>query len=140
MLTFEPTFRTLLLKKIRGLTEDQLFAYEGLVALRLELVQTLERTPNQTDEDKRQRTLLEQQIKRAGNLAYDIIKDFEKKFIALHELWVARQGFALQQGNYFQSPFNWRKFVCYCSSWWDYRKSQVKTVAPFRGKKQGRDK
>ena len=130
MLTFDPAFRTLLLKRIRGLTDEQLTAYEGLVALRHELIQMLERDP----ENQR----LRQQIEQAGNRAYDQIKQFKDQFDALHDLWIARRRFALQQSNYFQFPMNldwkrlfihWRKLYCYGLTWLDYRLVQVKTSA-----------
>jgi hypothetical protein len=133
MLTFEPAFRTLLLKKIRGLTDEQLTTYEALVALRHELIQMLERDP------KNER--LPKQIEQAGNRAYDQIKKLEDQFNALHELWIARRRLALQQSNYFQVPFNldwkrffihWRKLYCYGLTWLDYRLVQVKTWATLQ--------
>jgi len=131
MLTFAPAFRTLLLKRIRGLTDAQLTAYEALVALRHELIQLKARDPQNAER-------LQKQIDQAGNRAYDQIKNYKDQFEALHELWVARQGFALQQSNYFQLPLNldwkrafinWSKLVCYGKTWLNYRLVQVKTGA-----------
>ena len=83
MLTFEPAFRTLLLKKIRGLTDEQLTVYEGLVALRHELSQMLKHDPKSVR--------LQDQIKQAGNRAYAQIEEFSEQIDALHELWIARR-------------------------------------------------
>lgn len=130
MLTFDPAFRTLLLKRIRGLTDEQLTAYEGLVALRQELSQMLERDPRNAR--------LQKQIRQAENRAYDQIKCFKNQFDVLHELWIARRRLALQQSNYFQFPINldwkrffihWRKCFCYGKTWVNYRFVQVKTGA-----------
>jgi hypothetical protein len=119
MLTFNPAFRTLLLKRIRGLTDAQLIAYEALVALRHELLQIQRRDPQQ---DGR----LQKQIDQAGNRAYDQIKEFKDQFDAVHRLWVDRQTKALQQGNYFQFPFDRlinlsKKLFYFCSKWWHQR-------------------
>jgi len=133
MLTFAPPFRTLLLKRIRGLTDAQLTAYEALVALRHELIQMLNR-----EDDPDKVGILKKQIQQAGNRAYDQIKAFKDQIDALHDLWVARQTLALQQSNYFQFPLNlnwkplfidWRKLYCYGLAWLDYRLTQVKTGA-----------
>lgn len=127
MEALNPAFRTLLLKKIRGLTDEQLSAYEGLVALRLELTQMLERNPY----DQR----LQRQIEQAGKRAYEIISRFENEFNVLHNLWVKRQRQALRQGNYFQFPFNLinnslKKFICYCSTRWHGRGKQTHDKRP----------
>lgn len=131
MLTFAPAFRTLLLKRIRGLTNAQLTAYEALVALRHELIQLKARDPKNAGR-------LQKQIDRAGDRAHDQIKEYKAQFEALHDLWVARQTLALQQSNYFQFPLNlnwkrlfidWRKLYCYGLAWLDYRLVQVKTGA-----------
>ena len=129
MLTFDPAFRTLLLKRIRGLTNEQLTAYEALVALRHELIQMKER-------DKENAGRLQKHIDQAGNRAYDQIKEVKDQMDALHDLWIARRIVALRQTNYFQLPFNldwkrafidWRKLYCYGLAWWDYRLVQIET-------------
>lgn len=129
MLTFAPAFRTLLLKRIRGLTDKQLTAYEALVALRHELIQIKER-----DEENAGR--LQKQIDQAENRAYDQIKAFKDQIDALHDLWMTQQSLALQQSNYFQIPFNldwksafinWGKLYCYGLAWLDYRLTQIGT-------------
>ena len=113
MLTLEPGLRTLLLTRIRGLNDEQLKAYEGLVALQLELQQRLRANPEN-------RKVQEQ-----------------NEFNALYDLWLARRRKALSQGNYFQVPRNWKALVRYCSSWWHYRKSQLKTVRMSRQRDKG---
>ncbi len=130
MLTFDPAFRTLLLKRIRGLTDEQLATYEGLVALRHELGQMLQHDS--------QNVRLQDQIKQAGNRAYAQIQKFSEQIDALHELWIARRRLALQQSNYFQFPLNldwkrffihWSKCFCFGKAWLNYRLVQVKTGA-----------
>ena len=129
MLTLEPGLRTLLLTRIRGLNDEQLKAYEGLVALQLELQQRLRANP----ENRK----VQEQIDRAGQLAYQAIAQYQNEFNALYDLWLARRRKALSQGNYFQVPRNWKALVRYCSSWWHYRKSQLKTVRMSRQRDKG---
>lgn len=155
MLPFDSAFEGLLLKRIRGLKIEDLQKYEGLLALQVELSQTLKIYEFETGyelqwPDNRERyeseeewkkyvatqkegfkDLLKKQIARAETLAQEIIKPFAKEFNALHALWIARRGLALRQGNYFQLPFSLQKLGRYVSAWGRYRKTQVQTGLTF---------
>jgi len=138
MLIFDPAFRTLLLKRIRGLTNENLSAYEGLTALQVELIQILRTVEPEivvVRKVKRPygkigykkirkknpvREGLIEQIKEAERRAHDIIKDFEKEFNALHKLWIARRRFALQRGNYFPIPLSLGKLRLWKLDWWKF--------------------
>jgi hypothetical protein len=128
MQPFDTTFRTLLSKKICGLTNENLAAYEGLLGLQVELTQTRRIWENElrTAEENQNKEFAEycrqrindlrKQIIRAGRLAHQIIGPFEKEFNALHKLWIARRRLALQHGNYVQFPFisfYWKRPICW---------------------------
>lgn len=143
MIGFDHAFRTLLLKKIRGLTNEGLLKYEGLLALQRELIQDYEvikfecgyeqqwpgnRAQCQTEKDwrnyvdgeKRKRLdRLKKQIQGAGTLAHKTIEPYKDQFNELHGLWIARRQLALQQGNYFQGPFS-THFGCHLLTWFAY--------------------
>ncbi|MGH7596556.1 MAG: hypothetical protein ACREOI_09395, partial [bacterium] len=134
MIGFDHAFRNLLLKRIRKLNNEKLLAYEGLVALELELIQSweilqfergYEQYLNEPKKDKQ--TRLEKQIATAHDRAQNIFKDFKDEFNALHELWIARRRLALLQGNYFQIPFGGGKLGGYLKTWRDYRLVQAQT-------------
>jgi hypothetical protein len=138
MLTFDHAFRNLLLNRIRGLTNENLLKYEGLVALQIELVQAwevlqFEKGYDQFLNEPREVKLarLRRQIERAEELAHEIIQPFEKEFKALHALWIARRRLALRQGNYLQIPFGVEKLGSYLFAWVNYRQVQLKTCFTF---------
>jgi hypothetical protein len=163
MTPLHPTFRELVLRRIRRLDRLDLQRYESLLALRLDLVHHSSLAPaddnNPDVNGKAQRgkgkypkqrpygklpectppppvprRKIEELITQATTEANSIIAPHRTRFDALHDLWVARRQLALQQGNMLSIPTDWEGLKNLIVAILRYWRVQVKTYLILTGK------
>jgi hypothetical protein len=149
MTPFHPTFRRLLRRNIPQLKDEDLNRHEGLFALRHHLVlekhigsREYEPPTKQLKKGRQKREKpqqdqpphqeppekgIDKDIAQATEQAQAIFVPYAREYEASLRLWVARRQLMLQQSNFFQIPFSWRRFKRLVAAIWNYRNVQLAT-------------
>ncbi len=110
MTSLHPSFRRLILENLSELDSEKLNRYEGLLALRLELVHQRSLTPASIlgkglrPVVTATRGEIDALIRKTTEQANRIIAPVRTEFDALHKLWMARRNLAFRQGGFLQIP------------------------------------
>jgi len=108
MTSLHPSFRRLILENLSELDSEKLNRYEGLLALRLELVHQRSLAPASIKGEglgpTATRGEIDALIRKTTEQANSIIAPVRMEFDALHKLWMARRNLAFRQGGFLQIP------------------------------------
>ncbi len=137
MMPFPLTFRRLLLKYFPKLPPAALDRHESLFAYRLQLQHEKGIAPPDVDIKKQPpdpsqsvQQHIDDTIRRVNEESAKIWKEngiSKADFDRVHELWVKRREFALQQRRFFQFPLSGK----YLKAWKDYRTAQAKALPVY---------
>lgn len=155
MTPLHPDFRRLVRKYIPQLNAEDLARYEGLIALRLDLLQQRSLVPGRQSEDlgvsKKStpgrpagavssspapgspREEVDAFIDRITRAANDILAGVRKEFDAVHRLWLARRQLAYKQGGLLQIPVSWEKLTGFLGALGNYYRTQAATFPILLG-------
>jgi len=158
MTPLHPRFRRLVRKYIPQLDNEDLDRYDGLVALRLELLEQRSLLPPKPPEEeppdirsagrKRQqgessafpaagspREELDAFIDRVTRAANAILAGVREEFDAVHRLWMARRQLAYKQGGLLQIPTSWEELTGFVGALFNYYRVQASTFPILLGKR-----
>jgi len=127
MTPFNISFRKLLRKYIPQIDNEQLDKHESLFAARTQLMNDIKII----DERKWQNylsQLKQHPITSISNESEEIFQNYSKQYNAVHELWLARRQFALEQGKYLQIPTSFTALYRYVETGFKYHLVQIKTL------------
>ncbi len=115
MQPFQSKFRSMLQKYIPQLRGENIIRHERLFALRHELV-------HEFPYNLPPRTTAKSDLKTVTDKAGEEFKQEKvyKTFKAVHQLWMARRRFAVEQGNFFQVPPTVQGVANYAAAAWNY--------------------
>lgn len=148
-------FRRLVRKYIPQLDAEDLARYEGLIALRLDLLQQRSLVPGRQSEDlgvsKKSapgrpagavsssqvpgspREEVDAFIDRVTRAANDILAGVRKEFDAVHRLWLARRRLAYKQGGLLQIPTSKEELTGFLGALGNYYRAQAATFPILLG-------
>lgn len=138
MMPFNLTFRKLLLRYFPKLPPEALDRHESLFAYRLQLQHEKSFAPPDVDikkqnphrSPKQQQQPIEDTIKRINEESAKIWEEngiSKADFDRVHDLWVKRREFALQQRRFSQFPPSGK----YLKAWKDYRAAQIRALPVY---------
>jgi hypothetical protein len=144
MTTLHPTFRRLLRRYIPQLRDQDLNRYEGLTALRHELVVTKHIAGDSVPSAKRKRkgaaesyspttpSDIDKDIAIITEQVQAIFKEPAKAYEASLHLWTGRRQLILQQSNFFQIPLSRRKWKAIWNFYWTVRRETIIPITKNR--------
>jgi len=126
MTPFNISFRKLLRKYIPQIDNVQLDEHESLFAARAQFLNDINLFNKRELGEYIQPE--ENPITNISKESEDIFRNYAKQYNAVHELWLARRQFALEQGKYLQIPTSFPALYRYIKTGFKYHLVQIKTL------------
>ena len=116
MVPLDQSFQNLLLKKIPGLTREELEKYNHTVVLSHHLRLIASAVP-----PGERKKIIEEKLDRTLRQSYGLLNPYWKHYARLHKIWLARRKFAQNRGSFSQIASSWGRGKKLITSYWIYQ-------------------
>jgi hypothetical protein len=116
MVPLDQSFENLLLRKIPGLTREELEKYDHTLVLSQHLRLLASVVP-----PGERKKIIEEKLDHSLRQSYGLLKPYWKQYARVHKIWLARRKFAQNRGSFSQIVSSWDRGKKLVTSYWGYQ-------------------